>query len=175
MVLALVFTGCTDVIDNDNGENGDPVNGVNDENGDNGENGEGNGEDIATASSLQFTAQGEDEQGEYKLTWRAKDIGQPFMKIRVEGVEYGEIFGFIVNGETRTTYILEDGVWEGGEPVPEEYWNIIWDMQTNLFDSFHDALIQGQDVWVNPDTAEIVALSEVIINPELDDSLFEPV
>ncbi len=165
-LLGVLVAGCDD---------NDVANGI--DNGvDNGvENGVDNDvPDVEGATSLQFTVEWSNgESGSW--TYMAKDMGTEDLKLRFEGVFEGVEEGFIVNGELRTMWALEDGVWVDQE-IPAEYWDMYWDMWAAPFEAYVGELYGwtgGEWGYTDPYTGLQVRIYDVAVNPDLPDALFE--
>ncbi len=135
-----------------------------------------NGDDVVTADSLKFTVEGTTAEGDHGiLTWSAKDIGTQNMKIRAEGTSGGEDFGVILNGETTTMYEYDNGEWVEN-PIPPEYWDMMWDSWETMFDGYHSSLSSwtGGEYTYTDGEGNTVKIYDVEIDPNLPDSLFAP-
>jgi hypothetical protein len=167
VVLAVRFAPERSPVENGipDGGNGVPDNGVPD-----------NGApDIATATSLQFSVEwANDETGE--LTYSGKDMGTEDMKLRCEGTLDGVEEGFIINGELRKIWSLQDGVWRD-EGIEDEYWDTFWDMFVTPFEAYAAELYDwthGDWTYTEPYMGYSVRIYNIQVNPDLSDALFAP-
>jgi hypothetical protein len=128
-----------------------------------GNNGEEEKAKVADATSLQFTI--EDETGTYKYS--AKNMDTDTL-LRMEYLD--EEYGFIIildNGEEKAWSTMS------GEWAEENYettyndWNPVWEDYLECLADW----TEGDGEWTSED--ETVKISDITVNPELDDSLFQ--
>lgn len=122
--------------------------------------GGGGGIGSATSSSFDVTIAG---TGTY--TFQAKDIGSNNLKVRVTGSAAGTDFIYIVNGATQTAWRDFGGTWT------QEDFSTVWSTWETAFSGYQTEL----DSWMggtytSPDGT--VTISNIQVNPSLDDSLF---
>jgi len=169
-----VENGIPDVVNGvpDNGvpDNGVPDNGVPD-NGvpDNGV------QDIATATSLRFNV-GWTNYETVEWIYMSKNMGTEDMKLRYEGTVDGIEEGFIMNGELRKMWSLQDGVWSDAG-IEEEYWDMMWAMWASSFDVYVGHLYDwthGDWTFTDPATEYSIRIYNIQVNPNLSDAQFEP-
>lgn len=140
------------------------------------ENNEEDGDDIETADSLKYSVEVTSEGETRSATWKAKNIGTDNMKMRLEGTEGEENFGWILDGENRRLWTLTDDVWEEIELPSEEYWVSYWNTWKSAFDGYHTALSSwtGGEYTYTDGEGNQVRIFDIEINPTLSDSQFEP-
>jgi hypothetical protein len=131
--------------------------------------------DIATATSLHFSVEWTNDET-VEWTYMSKNMGTEDMKLRWEGTVDGTEEGFIINGELRKIWSLQDGVWVD-EGIEDEYWDMFWGTWTTPFEGYVDELYdwtQGDWSYTEPATGYSVRIYNIQVNPDLSDALFEP-
>jgi len=134
-----------------------------------------NDSDVATATSLQYSVEwSNDETGDW--TFMAKDIGTEDAKLRWEGTVNGHEDGFIINGELKRVWNLEDGTWVEVD-IPAEMWDMYWEGWWAMFEGHRTELLEWTDgdwTYTDPETGYSVRIYDVQVDPTLTDALFEP-
>jgi len=122
---------------------------------------------IAEATSLQLTENSTTGGVSTAGTFWVKDIGTSNAKIRFEGTAAGVSTTLIVNGALQKIWVLANGTWYDLSSSFTTYWNE-WH---GHFENLRTELSTWQSgTWTSPDGT--VTISNIQVNPTLDDSLF---
>jgi len=125
---------------------------------------------IEGASSLEFTIEitGGDAAGTYN--YKAKNLGTDDIMIRIDIPMEGMQLGYIVNGVQDKAWANEGSGWVLSDSFSDQLdlWKATWDgYTTNL------ATWTSGD-WTYTDTdGSTVTITDITVNPTLEDSLFE--
>ena len=143
--------------------------------GDNGGNG-GGGEDVYTvenATSLQYEAEVVSQDATITYKWAAKNIGTDNMVLRVDIL--GDVtYSYILNGEDDTAWMAVDDEWtDVSDTFSTQWadWNGLWTADT---DALKASWSGTGDFTYTDSTGGSVTITNLQINPELADSLFQP-
>jgi len=131
--------------------------------------GGGAGGDIASATSLSFNVDSTAGGVTSTMTFKAKDIGSSNMKIRIEGTAAGQEFKYIINGAQQKLWIYAAGQWMDLSSSFSEYWGT-WNQAFTGYTGSLSGWTGG--TWTSPDGT--VTISDIVVNPDLSDSLFQP-
>jgi len=102
------------------------------------------------------------------MTFKAKDIGSSSMRIRIEGTAAGYDFIYIINGANQTLWVYAMGQWTDMSSSFSTY----WDTWTGAFEGYQTNLSGWTGgTYTSPDGT--VTIHDIIVNPSLDDSLFQ--
>ena len=125
--------------------------------------GGGGGGGITGATSLQFDIT--DTSSGLVGTVKSKDIGSSNLKLRIDETAPSAM-SVLVNGATQTIWIYASGTWMDMSPYFENYWST-WNTE---FTGYQTALAG----WTGSGsiTFGTVTISNIQLNPTLDDSLF---
>lgn len=133
------------------------------------------GNEIQQASSLEYTVTGGDMGSSQNTTLYAKNIGSPDMMIRMDGVVQGVSgnFTFLINGVQNKAWwtpSLEVGL------VSVSDFNMMITRYNSTFVRFQNRLAywSGNGDYTYTDSTGTITISNVVINPALPDSFFEP-
>lgn len=139
-----------------------------------GENGGEETPDVAGATSLQFDviATVEGDQQNYKFM--AKNLGTSEVMMRVELVDpTGAEFIYLLNEAEQEAWAYWDGAWEDISATFSTYqdmWNPnLDDYKTNLADWTGTGDYEYTD-----SSGSSIKVSNIVVNPTLEDSLFQP-
>jgi|GEM_PF-1372618 len=159
--------------DNDVPDNGDPDNDIPDN--DVPDVPDNDFPDVAGATSIRYTVEwANDVTGTW--TYTGKDMGTADMKFRWEGTVDGVTDGFIINGELRKIWSLENGEWVD-QDIPPEYWHMFWESIAAPFEEYTTQLYDwthGDWTYTDPHTGYSVRIHNIQVNPDLPDALFRP-
>jgi hypothetical protein len=128
---------------------------------------------IEDATSLQYSVEitGGESAGTYKYI--AKNIGTDDMMIRVEiPMEGMDDLVYIVNGAQQKAWANEGTGWvDLSDSFSDQWdaWKATWDGYTgNLAD-----WTSGEKTYTDPADGSTVRIFDIVVNPSLEDSLFE--
>jgi hypothetical protein len=132
----------------------------------------------ATASSLDFTVEGESEGiGTFTYRYRARNIGTSDLDFRYDVSMQGMDVAYILKGSTQEGWAYNGQEWiEFSQTFPN--WDAYWNAYYSGWESYHASLAEGwagQGTWTYtvPGVGS-VTYKNIEINPALPDSLFQP-
>jgi len=102
------------------------------------------------------------------MTFKMKDIGSSGMKMRVEGTAAGQDFTYIINGTQQKVWEYVAGQWIDYSASFSTYWDT-WTGTSGGYLTSLSGWTGG--TWTSPDGT--VTIHDIIVNPSLDDSLFQ--
>ncbi|MCW4044286.1 MAG: hypothetical protein NWE94_02065 [Candidatus Bathyarchaeota archaeon] len=124
---------------------------------------------VADATSLQFSVEitGGDAAGTY--TFKAKNIGQSSMKIRIDISSGGVDLVYIVNGEKEKAWVYMSGTWTESDFATD------WDAWGTTLTDYKESLADwtGTGDYTYTENGTTVRIYNITVNPSLADSLFE--
>jgi hypothetical protein len=125
---------------------------------------------VADASSLQYSVEitGGETAGTY--TFKAKNIGESNMMIRVDISSGGVELSYVVNGAQQKSWMYMDGTWT--ESTFATDWDDWSATMTDYKESLADWSGTGEYTYTVGDTT--VRIYGITVNPTLADSLFAP-
>lgn len=130
--------------------------------------------DIETATSLSFKVDATIMGTESTMTFKAKDIGSPNTKFRIDGTLIGEEFKLIIyTGEEKAWMWMSVTGWQDISATMQPY---LEQYQTQ-FEAYKEELSDwtgGDYTYTDPATGTTIRIYEVAINPNLPDTLFQP-
>jgi hypothetical protein len=128
------------------------------------------GANVAGASSLQYTVQITGGEAEGTYTFKAKDIGESSMKIRIDISSGGAEVSYVVNGEQQKSWMYMDGAWT------ESNFSTDWDAWRSTMTGYKESLADwtGTGEWTYTEDGSTVRIYDITVNPSLADSLFQP-
>jgi len=100
-----------------------------------------------------------------------KDIGTPNMKVRAETTTMGQNVIMIINGETQEAWMYSMGTWTDISSMFSSYWDQ-YQSQAQTYTTQLSGWTGGDYTYTDPTSGATVTLSNIQINPSLDDSLF---
>lgn len=125
---------------------------------------------VAGASSLQYSVEitGGESAGTY--TFKAKNIGESSMKIRIDISSGGVELSYVVNGAQQKSWMYMNGAWT------ESTFATDWDDWSSTITNYKGRLANwsGTGDYTYTDGAATVRIYDISVNPTLADSLFEP-
>jgi outer membrane lipoprotein-sorting protein len=136
--------------------------------------GAGNSANVASATSLQYTISATNSSGasQGSYVFYAKDAGTSNMKMRIEFTNAdGATAIYIVNGAEQKAWVSNNGVWAD---VSTSY-STVWDSWNSQWTAYKNSLSawSGTGDYVYTDSSgNSVKISNISVNPTLDDSLF---
>jgi len=122
---------------------------------------------IGSATSLSFKV--DSTMGGYSLsyTFKAKNIGSEHLKLRIDGTAMDQSVVYIVNGETQQAWMSSGDQWTDLSSTYSTQWST-W---SQSFGSYQESLSGWTGgTYTSPDGS--VTISDIQVNPTLDDSLF---
>ena len=130
-------------------------------------------EDIETATSLSFKVDTTVMGTEYTMTFKGKDIQSTNTKFRIDATIAGEEFKLII-------YTGEENAWmwmsaTGWQDISETMQPYLEQYQTQ-FDAYKEELSDwtgGDYTYTDPTTGATVRIYDVVLNPDLPDTLFQ--
>ncbi len=122
---------------------------------------------IGSATSLSFKVTVTYQGAATETTFKAKDIGSSSMKIRMEGTAAGYEYIYIVNGAQQKAWMYAGGQWLDMSSTFSTYWST-WSQSFSGYQESLSAWTSG--TYTSPDGS--VTISDIQVNPSLDDSLF---
>lgn len=132
------------------------------------------GENIGSATSIDYKMDVTTAGGTSTWRFRAKDIGSSNMKLRVEGTTAGQEAKMILNIGSQEAWLwISADNWENRSADFEYHWNMY---ETQLSDSL-DVLSDwtgGDYNYTDPATGASIRFYDIQMNPVLPDSLFQP-
>jgi hypothetical protein len=130
--------------------------------------GGGGGGDIGSATSLKFDVSSTTGGVSSSMTFYVKGIGSDAVKMRVEGTAAGQEFKLIINGEQEKVWMYIAGQWMDFSSSYSDY----WEQWNSAFSGYKESLSgwAGSGTWTSPDGT--VTISNIQVNPTLEDSLF---
>ncbi|MFN4133704.1 MAG: hypothetical protein ACK4GQ_04990 [Candidatus Hadarchaeales archaeon] len=134
-----------------------------------GEGGGPSGGEVRTATSIQFTVETKTDTGVDVTTFQVKDIGSSSMKIRAEGTVLGEEFKGILDGALQKMWRYSNGQWEDVSILFPTFWGM-FSQQINTYLQYLAEWKGG--TWTSPDGK--ITIRDIVVNPSLPDSLFQP-
>jgi hypothetical protein len=141
--------------------------------GGNGGNGGNGGEDVYTvenATSLQFTVTATEGTSMGTVVYSAKNIGTSDMMIRVD-IEMEELtISYIVNGAQQKAWANEGSGWVLYDAFLDQWdaWDSTWQGYTDNLSGW----TAGEWTYTDAD-GYTVTVSDIAVNPSLEDSFFE--
>lgn len=129
--------------------------------------------DIETATSLSFKVDTTVMGTEYPMTFKAKDIQSTNTKFRIDGTAAGEEYKLIIyTGEENAWMWMSATGWQDVSATMQPY---LEQYQTQ-FDAYKEELSDwtgGDYTYTDPTTGATVRIYDVVINPDLPDTLFQ--
>lgn len=129
--------------------------------------------DIETATSLSFKVDTTVMGTEYTMTFKGKDIQSTNTKFRIDGTAAGEEFKLIIyTGEEKAWRWLSATGWQDISATMQPY---LEQYQTQ-FDAYKEELSDwtgGDYTYTDPTTGATVRIYDVVLNPDLPDTLFQ--
>lgn len=129
--------------------------------------------DIETATSLSFKVDMTILGTESTMIFKAKDIESPNTKFRIDGTIAGEEFKLIIyTGEEKAWMWMSLTGWQDISATMQPY---LEQYQTQ-FDAYKEELSDwtgGDYTYTDPTTGATVRIYDVVINPDLPDTLFQ--
>jgi hypothetical protein len=129
---------------------------------------------LRNATSLQVSADVVGgNQGSFLFSWSVANIGTSNQKIRLTifGGESGN-FRYIVKSSDQTAWKNEDGTWVSGNYTEiNNLWGTDWTENLSLLKANWTGI--GNVSFTNS-IGDHLTMTNVVINPELPDSVFEP-
>jgi len=129
---------------------------------------------VQNATSLQVSADVVGgNQGSFPFNWSAANIGTTSQKIRltIYGGESGN-FSYIVKSSDQTAWKNENGTWVSGNYTEiNNVWGTAWNENLNQLKANWTG--NGYVSFTNS-IGDHVTITNVVINPDLPDSVFEP-
>ena len=106
---------------------------------------------------------------------KIKNIGASNMKVYVEGTMYGEGVKAILDFGTSSCWMWSSAMgWQDlsstWEVVQEEYMTQLYDLMDQLAE-----WTGGDYTYTDPATGATVTVSNIVVNPDIPDSLFQPI
>ena len=132
-------------------------------------------EKLLSATSLSFIVSGADYEGKKgTFSFKMKNIGQPNFKLSVD---------FITEDGEEEKIIADKGLNRIWKLDPETGWEELPSITIPYFEAmalnFQSQLRywDGRDpyIFTNPDTGQTITISNILVNPDLPDSLFQPI
>lgn len=143
-------------------------------------NGGGNTPKVADAKSLKYDAD-VSYQGTTAtvFTWTAKNVGATDMVLRIDlmGGESGN-YTYILNSGTQTAWLSSNGTWANVSSDFTNQWNAWvgtgkqWTLNLNALEMNWSGT--GDYTYTTPSGNSVIRIYNVVINPTLADSLFQP-
>ena len=129
--------------------------------------------DIETATSLSFKVDTTVMGTEYTMTFKGKDIQSTNTKFRIDGTAAGEEFKLIIyTGEENAWMWMSATGWRDISATMQPY---LEQYQTQ-FDAYKEELSDwtgGDYTYTDPTTGATVRIYDVVLNPDLPDTLFQ--
>ena len=129
--------------------------------------------DIETATSLSFKVDTTIMGAEYTMTFKGKDIQSSNSKFRIDGTIAGEEFKLIIyTGEEKAWMWMSATGWQDISETMQQY----LEQYETQFEAYMEELSDwtGEDyTYTDPATGATVRLYDVVINPDLPDTLFQ--
>jgi hypothetical protein len=123
---------------------------------------------VEGASSLQFSVEITGGASEGSYNYYAKNIGTDDMMIRVEIPAYE--FTYIVNGAEQKAWSNEGSGWVDLSSTFQDQ----WDVWQPTYQVYADELVSWTSGdWTYTDGDTTVTITDIMVNPTLEDSLFE--
>ena len=137
--------------------------------------GGGGGGDIGTATSLSFDVEVREPDGDvtYTGTFKGKNLGAANFKFRMEGTVAGVEFKVIADAGTEKAWAWNSAT---GWMDVSSYFQTYFDQYRAEFESYQEQLsgwTGGDYTYTDPTTGYSVAMSNIEVNPDLPDSLFQ--
>ena len=125
----------------------------------------GEGEDIGEATSLDLKMDATYEDETLTMRFRVKNIGTPNVKIRIDYLDIEVDYVLILDvGENKAWYYY-DGEWMAEDFYMEDYLEL---------KEYLDRWISGELTYIDPATGVTMTVYDIVVNPDLPDSLFQP-
>jgi outer membrane lipoprotein-sorting protein len=129
--------------------------------------------DIETATSLSFKVDTTVMGTEYTMTFKGKDIQSPNTKFRIDGTIVDEEFKLIIyTGEEKAWMWMSATGWQDVSATMQPY----LEQYLTQFDAYKEELSDwtgGDYTYTDPTTGATVRIYDVVINPDLPDTLFQ--
>jgi len=133
--------------------------------------------EAATATSLDFTVQFETQGVVFTYRYRARDIGTSSLDFRFDMTSEQGNVAYILKGSTRQGWVYTGTEWLEFTTMYQdfdEFWNAFYDG----FEGYHNYLAEewtGVQGWTyTVPGVGTVTYTNITINPDLPDSLFQP-
>jgi len=143
--------------------------------GDGNGNGNGNGEDVYTmgnATSLQFNLNltaADGTSGIYKFAGR--NLGTADLALRVDIEGGGTVYSYVMFAGNQTAWSNETGTWAQSDFTTN--WTT-WSTQFTGYVAHNEDWTTGDDDITYTDSGNSITVYDIVINPTLADSLFQP-
>ena len=143
-------------------------------------NGGGSTPKVADATSLQYNADVSYQGATPVLfTWTAKNVGATDMVLRIDlmGGESGN-YTYILNSGAQTAWVSSNGTWTNVSSDFTKQWNTWvgtgkqWTLNLNALETNWSGT--GDYTYTTPSGNSVIRIHNVVINPTLADSLFQP-
>jgi len=129
--------------------------------------------DIETATSLSFKVDTTVMGTEYTMTFKGKDIQSTNTKFRIDGTAAGEEFKLIIyTGEEKAWRWLSATGWQDISATMQPY----LEQYLTQFEAYQGELSDwtgGDYTYTDPTTGATVRIYDVVLNPDLPDTLFQ--
>jgi hypothetical protein len=130
---------------------------------------------IAGARSLQFSVTITDNEttlGDY--TYMAKNVGTSNMTIRIETTNtQNQSVIYIVDGAQKKAWYYSNGQWRDLSDAFNTQWTM-WSLRLMEYTDNLEGWTSGDWTYINTNE-EMVRVYNIVVNPSLADSLFQPV
>ena len=128
----------------------------------------------ATATSLDFTIQVDNQGAVYTYQYRARNIGTSSLDIRIDMTSAQVNAAYIVSGSNQQAWLYSDGQWID----MSQSFNTYWDTWSESFEGYQNYLAEewtGLQGWTYDIPGDgSVTYTNIDINPSLPDSIFQP-
>jgi len=129
--------------------------------------------DVATASSLQFSADVTAGGTLTTYTWSAKNIGTSNAMLREEWTSSEGDYVYIINGAQKQAWVDDNGTWTDLSAEYTDTW-ATWNATfAGLTSSLSHWSGSGDYTYTDPSTGDSIRIYNINVNPSLSDSLFE--
>jgi hypothetical protein len=130
------------------------------------------GGNVESATSLSFQVDGSYAGYTFSYTFKAKDIESSNAKLRIDMTAAGTTIGYIINGALQKVWVSYGGQWT---EVTGDF-STYWSQYDAMFSSYQESLAGwtgGDYTYTDPSSGTTVTISNIQVNPSLNDSLFE--
>ena len=130
---------------------------------------------IEGATSMQYSVSYTAANQSFGYTYYAKNIGTSNMLMRIEYVIDNESMSYIINGAQQKIWINSGGIWTGlDSQVYESTWGALNQTWAGFQTSLGDWAGVGEYTYGDPVSGYSYRIYNIVVNPELADSLFQP-
>jgi ABC-type oligopeptide transport system substrate-binding subunit len=120
---------------------------------------------------LSFDVTGTVSGNSVSYTFKAKDIGSSNAKLRIDMTATGQDITYIVNGATQTAWMYVMGAWTDMSSSFSTQWST-WNTAFSGYETGLAGWTSGDYTYTDSTTGATVTISNIQVNPSLDDSLF---